>query len=54
MATKKINKTSVVIIRVPDGLKDVLQKGAEKDRRTLSDFIRIKLMDLTNYKPKKK
>jgi predicted DNA-binding protein len=41
-------KNETIVIRVDKKLKDRLQKLAEKDRRKLSDYIRIVLEDLIN------
>jgi predicted transcriptional regulator len=50
MATEE--KTETVIIRVSKELKDKVQKLADKDHRTLSDFIRLSLIKLTETKAK--
>ena len=43
-----------VNIRLEQKTKDELQKLADKDKRTLSDFIRIKLEELVETSKKKK
>ena len=43
-----------VNIRLEQKTKDELQKLADKDKRTLSDFIRIKLEELVETLKKKK
>ena len=41
-----MKKMETIIIRVEPKLKRELQKLADVDRRTLSDFLRLKLEDL--------
>jgi hypothetical protein len=41
-----MTKTETIILRVEPKLKKELQKLAEMDRRTLADFIRLKLESL--------
>lgn len=48
----KENKSVTVNLRIEEALKEQLQKLAEQDRRTLSDFIRLQLEKLV--KPTKK
>lgn len=43
-------KTNSIIIRVDNDLKQKLQQLADKDRRTLSDFIRLQLEKVANKK----
>lgn len=45
-----MKKDSTIIIRVEEKLKKQLQKMAEADRRTLADFIRLKLESLVEKK----
>lgn len=40
------NKTVNINIRVTEAVKAELQKLADNDRRTLSDFIRLKLEEM--------
>jgi len=42
----KGNKSVTVNIRIEEAIKEQLQRLAEKDRRTLSDFIRLQLEKL--------
>ncbi|WP_156106935.1 ribbon-helix-helix protein, CopG family [Gallibacterium genomosp. 1] len=46
----KTNKrrNSVIAVRVSDDLRDKLSELAKADKRTLSDFIRIKIEELFN------
>jgi antitoxin component of RelBE/YafQ-DinJ toxin-antitoxin module len=49
-----IMKDEVIIIRVEPQLKKDLQQMADKDNRTLSDYVRLQLKKLVeNYKLKK-
>lgn len=43
-------KSETIIIRVDEKLKAKLQAMAEKDQRTLSDFIRLQLEKLADKK----
>lgn len=43
-------KTEMIPIRVDSDLKKKLKDMADKDRRTLSDFIRLQLEKLTDKK----
>lgn len=43
-------KASTIIIRVDEKLKAKLQTMADKDQRTLSDFIRLQLEKLADKK----
>ena len=43
-----------VNLRLEQKTKDELQKLADKDKRTLSDFVRIKLEELVETSKKKK
>lgn len=43
-------RTEIVNIRMEKSLKDKLQALADKDSRTLSDFIRLQLQQLTEKK----
>ena len=52
--SKKENKNDVLILRVPNELKGILQTMADNDNRKLGDFVRLQLMILTNYISKKK
>lgn len=45
---KDENYTNTIVIRVKPKTKKQLEKMAEIDRRTLSQFIRIKIEDLVN------
>lgn len=45
-----MTKTETIILRVEPKLKKELQKLAEMDRRTLADFIRLKLESLISKK----
>ena len=45
-----MTKTETIILRVEPKLKKELQKLAEMDRRTLGDFIRLKLESLISKK----
>lgn len=46
----KGNKSEAIPLRVTPELKKKLQSLADKDHRTLSDFIRLQLEFLTNKK----
>jgi len=50
----KQNKSVVLNIRVTEDIKAELQKQAEADKRTLSDFVRLKLEELADRNKKKK
>lgn len=45
-----VMKTEMIPIRVDSDLKKKLKDMADKDRRTLSDFIRLQLEKLTDKK----
>lgn len=46
-------KDTSITIKVSEEMKAELQKLADADRRTLSDFIRLQLEKLLPAKPKK-
>ncbi len=52
--TKKTNQDDVLNLRIPTGLKSILQTMANNNNRKLGDFVRLELMKLTNYVSKKK
>lgn len=45
-------KQETIIIRIDAELKTKIQKLADADHRTLSDFIRVQLIKLTETKSK--
>lgn len=49
----KATKTDTLILRVPIELKNMLQDMADTDNRKLSDYVRLQLMRMVNYIPKK-
>jgi len=51
---KKDNKTQTLILRVPNELKMILQTMADNDNRKLGDYVRLQLMKVVNYSPKKR
>lgn len=53
MAEDKDNKTVNINFRVSEKLKDDLDKLATEDRRSLSDYIRLKLEELVKSLKKK-
>lgn len=50
----KDNKSETIILRVPHDLKIILKEMADNDNRKLGDYVRVQLMKLVNYLPKKK
>jgi hypothetical protein len=50
----KESKTETLILRVPNQLKTILQDLADNDNRKLSDYVRLQLMRMANYTPKKR
>lgn len=48
------NKNGVLILRLPNDLKNILQDMADDNNRKLGDFVRLELMKITNYVTKKK
>ena len=47
-----MNKNTSITIRVDEKTKDKLQKLADDKRRTLSDFLRLVLVDIADKKIK--
>ena len=47
---RKANKTEVLTVRVESRVKQELMKLAEKDRRELSDYLRLVLTDIVDKK----
>lgn len=45
-----MKKDATIVIRVEPKLKEQLQKMADADKRTLADFVRIKLESLAESK----
>lgn len=41
-----MNRITTISLRIETDLKDMLKKLSDKDQRTLSSFIRLKLLDL--------
>ena len=51
---EKDNKIFVIQVRVEPALKDALQKLADMDNRSLSNFVYMQLKKLVENAPKKK
>lgn len=52
MAKEKVNKGTMLNIRIEEDVKQGLIRLAELDKRTLSDYIRIQLEELVKRSEK--
>ena len=50
---KEMNKDTTIVIRIEKRMKKELQTMAENDRRSLADFIRLKLESIVAESKKK-